>query len=145
MFKILAMVAVLGASPFDYVPTKPDVAIAAADEAAIDKLADAFFSKLKAGQYKEAYDGAFSSPLMKKRSLELEQVASQTEAAFKMFGPVKDWEPFASQMPSKNFVRRFYVVRTENLPLFFTAEFYHVDGRWMILNITFVDSFKNLQ
>ena len=143
--KALAFAAVLGASPFDLQPVNPEVVLAAQDEATMDKLADGFFGKLKAGQYHQAYSDAFSTPLMKKRVLEIEQVATQTEQAFRTYGPPKDWEHYAEQKPSKNFVRRFYIVRTENTPLFFTVEFYQVDGKWMILNLAYWDSFKSIQ
>ncbi len=145
MFKALALAAALGASPFDYSLTNPEVVISATDEASIDRLAEGFFKALKAGEYQRAYSEAFTSPLMKKRVLELEQIATQSETTFKTYGAVKDWELFGAQKPSKNFIRRFYLVRTESTPLFFTVEFYHVDGKWMILNLTFVDRFVSLQ
>jgi len=134
MFTALIFAAALGASPFDITPPSPAAVVAASDEAAIDRLAEAFFGKLKAGHYQEAYADAFASPLMKKRTLEIEQVGSQAEAAFKLYGVVQDWEPMAAQNVSQTFVRRYYIARTENLPVFFVVEYYSFNGKWSVRN-----------
>lgn len=145
MFKAMIFAAVVSTSPFDITPASPAAVVSASDEATIDRLADTFFGKLKGGRYQEAYADAFSSPLMRKRSMEVEQVAGQTEAAFKVYGAPQDWEVMAEQNVSQTFVRRYYIVRTENLPVFFTIEYYSFGGKWSILNIAFQDSFKNIQ
>lgn len=140
MFTIALAMASPGVALASAVATPTE--LTAAQDAEITRLTNDFFGKVKAGRYVEAYKEAFTSPLMRKREADLETVAASTESMFKTYGEVIDWEIMGEELVSRNYVRRMYVVRTLNAPVFFVVEYYFVGNKWMILKITFNDSYS---
>lgn len=102
---------------------------------------DAFFTQLKAGKVKEAYDGAFAGTLMSKKQAEFEQAIAGTETGLRYYGGVRDWQWMKSDWSGEGFVQVVYLVRMENAPLFMRLQLYDNGVRWIVYNINFSDNY----
>lgn len=142
---IATMVAMSAPSAAQAVAIAAPTELTAMQEAEITRLTNDFFGQVKAGRYEEAYKSAFSSPLMRKREADLESAAASTEKMFKTYGEIFDWEPVSEELVSRNFVRRLYMIRTSNAPVFFVIEYYFVGNRWTILKVVFNDNYSEIK
>ena len=121
---------------------------AAAQPASADPptaLAQAFFSTLKSGDALKAYGDVWRDTMMSKRQADLENIANQTESSLKIYGKISDWQLIKENKVSKDFIESVYIVRTEQVPLFFKFQFYHAPAKWVATNISFTDTYKNVE
>jgi hypothetical protein len=77
--------------------------------------------------------------LMDKKQAELESAATQTAAAMQIYGKILGWEQVSEATISPSFIRRVYLVKTENAPLFFRLQFYRAGARWVVWRLDFAD------
>jgi len=107
-------------------------------------LASAFFSTLQGGNSLKAYNDIWRDTMMSKKQADVEALAGQTDNALKIYGKALGWELVSEEKISASFYQHTYLVRTENVPLFFRIQFYKAQSRWVATNITFTDTYKNL-
>lgn len=145
MLGLIMFMATLSTSPFDVASGARPVEITAQDQAAVDRLGDAFLDRLRSKRYLEAFTEALSSPAMRKRVADLENAAADMERSLNNYGPIVDWSKIGQQNISPNLIRVYYLVRTENLPIFFRVEYYSFGGKWQIVNINYWDNFDSVR
>jgi hypothetical protein len=103
------------------------------------ELAQGFFRTLQSGQVLKAYQDMWRDTLMDKKQAELESAATQTAAAMQIYGKILGWEQVSEATISPSFIRRVYLVKTENAPLFFRLQFYRAGARWVVWRLDFAD------
>ena len=107
-------------------------------------LADSFFRALETKDALSAYNGLWAGTMMSKKQAEVENLATQTDAALKVFGKPADWELLAENKIGENFYENTYLLRGDQGPLFFKIQFYKAPTRWIATNVYFTDTYKNI-
>lgn len=114
-------------------------AVAQTSSATPNTIAEGFFQSLKAGNYAKAYQDIWRGTLMDKKQAEVENVISQTAAAFQYFGKADGYELMSEKTLSPSLMERTFLVRAENGPLFFRLLFYHGPSGWRVTKLDFGD------
>ena len=124
--------------------TAPQVAIAQTAPTYAE-VADGFFRTLQAGDTAKAYKDIWGGTLMDKKQGEVENLVLQTATTLKTYGKVVGWELVSEKIISASYIERVYLVRTEGLPIFFKMYFYRPSSKWLVTNLYFTDTYKNVQ
>jgi hypothetical protein len=109
-------------------------------------LAEAFFTQLQAGDVLKAYQDMWrGSAIMDKKQADVENIASQNQVVLRNYGKVLGWELMSEKVIAPSLIERLYLLRTENVPLFYKVQFYRPSTKWIVGNIYFTDTYKNVE
>ncbi|HEX7945312.1 MAG TPA: hypothetical protein VF495_11635, partial [Phenylobacterium sp.] len=109
-------------------------------------LAEAFFTQVQAGEVLKAYQDMWrGSAIMDKKQADVENIAAQNQAILRSYGKVLGWELMSEKVIAPSLVERLYLLRTENVPLFYKVQFYRPGTKWIVGNIYFTDTYKNVE
>jgi hypothetical protein len=103
----------------------------------VTALSERFFTMLKGGSATDAMHFAFKDVEAAMGSAAIDATASQVSAGLKTFGGVIDWSPAGTSYLTPNLIQQIYFVRCQNLPLFFTIQFYNPGSGWRVIDMKF--------
>lgn len=136
MLKILTLastIAIVGApAAVSQTATTPDI------------LADGFFRNLQSGDAAKAYQYIWGGTFMDKKQAEVEYIITQNATALKTYGKILGWELGSEKVISPSVVERLYILKTEALPLYYKIQFYRPATNWIVGNLYFTDTYKNI-
>lgn len=136
MFKTLLLAAAL---------TAPTPVVAQTPKSATPtEMADGFFRALQNDQVEKAYKGIWEGTLMDRKQADVENLVSQNMVVLKNYGGVLGWELISETTITPSLIDRVYLVKTQNLPLFYKIQFYRPGPKWQVTNLFFTDTYKNI-
>jgi hypothetical protein len=110
----------------------------------MQRIADGFFTSLKAGEFVKAYQDIWRGTPMDKKQADVEAMITQTGSAFQLYGKMDGWETVSEETVAPSFRRHTYLVRTDVGPLFFRMQFYRRASGWSVYRLDFADQLSRL-
>jgi len=106
-----------------------------------DSLAQAFFSTLEHGSVEDAMRIVLSAVAARKPD-EFTNAVAQTQNALRIYGKIVDYELANETKTSPSLIKRVYVSRSEQVPLFWSFYFYKGPRGWSVVQFNFQDLLK---
>jgi hypothetical protein len=101
-----------------------------AQAAGIERVTTPFFSSLKEKAYAKAYTDLFAGTLLASKTVEVQQLISQTTFIMETYGPIERWEVFESECATTDICRVKLATYTTNGPVYFWISLYQRNGEW---------------
>jgi hypothetical protein len=79
------------------------------------------------------------------KQAEVEYIITQNATVLKTYGKILGWELGSEKVISPSLVERLYILKTEALPLYYKIQFYRPASSWIVGNLYFTDTYKNIQ
>ncbi|WP_426023953.1 hypothetical protein [Brevundimonas sp. PWP3-1b1] len=115
--------------------------ISAAGEAEVARLTEPFFRSLKAADATKAYADLFKGTLLESKTVEVAQLATQTNFVLQTYGAVSSWELASSECMTDYICKLVYVVRLDKGPVAFWIYAYRQPtGVWQPTYVLLGDS-----
>lgn len=115
--------------------------IDAAGRAEVARLTDPFFTSVQAGDAAKAYADLFEGTLLASKTVEVAQLATQTNFILQTYGAVSGWELASSECMTPYICKLVYVVRMDKGPVAFWLYAYRQPtGMWQPTYVLMGDS-----
>lgn len=101
-----------------------------AQAAGIERVTTPFFSSLKDKAYAKAYTDLFAGTLFASKTVEVQQLVSQTTFILETYGAIERWEVFESECASPDLCRVKIAAYTANGPVFVWLSLYRWNEAW---------------
>ena len=101
-----------------------------AQAAGIERVTTPFFSSLKDKAYAKAYTDLFAGTLFASKTVEVQQLISQTTFILETYGAIERWEVFESECATSELCRVKVAAYSANGPIFFWISLYRWNGAW---------------
>lgn len=105
-------------------------AMTQAQAAGIERVTAPFFAALKDKAYAKAYTDLFAGTLFATKTVEVQQLVSQTTFIFETYGTIERWEVFDSECAAADLCRVKIAAFTANGPVFFWLSLYRWNDAW---------------
>ncbi|PEQ14217.1 hypothetical protein B2G71_00995 [Novosphingobium sp. PC22D] len=129
----------LGCAPFA-IHAPAALAADPADEAALDRMSDAIFERLKAGDADGMVDVSLGrSPLMAGKEAERQNLSAQIETTTRIYGPVRSVEKVEQAGYGNLVVKRYYVAQHDKYVTRWELVFVKLPGGWAVSQLSFDD------
>ena len=115
--------------------------ISAEGRAEVGRLTEAFFRSVQAGDATKAYADLFRGTLLESKTVEVAQLATQTNFILQTYGAATSWELASSECMTDYICKLVYVVRMEKGPVAFWLYAYRQPtGAWQPTYVLMGDS-----
>lgn len=91
--------------------------MSAQDQAHVDRLMNPFFTTLKSGNVNKAYTDLFKGTLVESKTIEVGQLAAQSDFMLQTSGSIADWQIIRTDCVSPNICLVIYEIRAAEAPL----------------------------
>jgi len=111
----------------------------AAEPRTSDEIVTAFFKKIEAGAYENAFKTLFEeSEMIKEKPQAIQTMIAQTSAAFSLYGKILSWEKIEEKPFGQSLKKTTYFMKTK-YPVAWEFYFWKTEGRWSTIHVRFVD------
>lgn len=100
---------------------------------------DRFFKTLKSGDYSAAYETFLAGSRLGTQKDKESAIISKTQAAFGIYGGLRDDEVFDNYSIGSNVLVLTYLSRHDEQPLRWRFIYYRADKNWKLINMGFDD------
>ena len=112
----------------------------AQDASLPQQRAEAFLSRIVAGDIGAAYDDIFvGSRFVRSEPQLIAQFKTQTATLPQIWGAMLGFERVSSQTFGSSIVRLVYILKQERHPVVWEFYFYHVKGDWILATLRYMD------
>ncbi|MBX3044719.1 MAG: hypothetical protein KIT33_06105 [Candidatus Kapabacteria bacterium] len=101
---------------------------------------EVFFGQLMKDDVKKAYDNILSSSPISRQKADLDNLHSQTNRAFNIYGKLSGYEAVSAEIATSSYIRLRYLGLHGNFPVRWIFTFYKSPEKdWIVTNIKFDD------